>query len=519
MTHRVKIIQNGQTNDVLVENGCLISSLLENSEHHMDYPCAKKGICKKCLVHISGIISGVSTQEQSLGNLLEQGYRLACCTKILGDCIITLSNTHQTLQTADNYIAPILTQNNPLFDKFGLAVDIGTTTLSASILQNNEVLLTENIKNPQISYGADVISRIEQQLAGNTDELAKSVVSGINYLIDLLCSKLEITHSKIDASVITGNTVMLHLLTSRNCKPLSSAPFLAEYLGDETLCGNSFGLHLPKNCSVYLPPCISAFVGADITTAILASQITNQNKTNLLVDIGTNGEMALWKDGKLHCCSTAAGPAFEGVGIKHGMYGISGAIQTVECINNEINVTTINNTPAKGICGSGVVDAIATLLELEIIDETGRMEEDNIFSENTIDTDDELLFVLDNKIGITDKDVRAIQLAKSAICAGLVTLIKDSKLSFDDIDTLYIAGGFGSYLNLENAGKIGLIPKELVPKVTLLGNAALTGAQMILLNKNVIENIRTYTQNVNLLDLATSQTFMSAYMDNMFFEI
>ncbi|MFI3324791.1 MAG: ASKHA domain-containing protein [Clostridia bacterium] len=518
MNYNVTIKKGETVKNITVSQGTLISDILDDNHVHTDYPCAKKGICKKCLVHVNGEISEVSTNELSLGTLLEEGYRLACCTHILGDCTLTLEEKEQTLQTADNKITVKIDEYNPMFEKYGLAVDIGTTTLSACILHGQEVLATENIKNPQIAYGADVISRIEQQLDGKTDELADKVIGGINYLTEILTAKLNISINDIDAAVITGNTVMLYLLTSRNCKPLSAAPFKADYLGDEFVSGNFSGLTLSQKCKIYLPPCIAAFVGADITTAILASKITKQEKTNIMVDIGTNGEMALWHENKLYCCSTAAGPAFEGVGIKHGMYGVTGAIQTVSVKNGDLEISTIGDVKAKGICGSGVVDSISTMLDLEIIDDTGRMEETNDFAENFV-KDDGLTFLLSNGVGICEQDVRAIQLAKSAICAGLVTLIKDSKLSFDKIDTLHIAGGFGSYLNLINAGKIGLIPNELVPKVNLLGNAALTGAQMILLNKNNIDEVRSYSKGVNLLDLATSQTFMQEYMDNMFFDV
>ncbi|MFI3206406.1 MAG: ASKHA domain-containing protein [Clostridia bacterium] len=511
---KVIINKNGKQSFVTAETGKLISDVLDFAEHKIDYPCARKGICKKCTVKIVGDLSEISETEKDVFGE-DKNLRLACITKIMGDCEIFLENEND-IQVGS--LKEAITNYNPYHKNYGIAVDIGTTTLAVSLYKNDERIGSLSSKNPQISFGADVISRIEQQMAGKTSELSKAIRGGINEIINELSIQLNVEKNLIDKAVITGNTTMLHLLTENDCKPLSCAPFDAKYLGGEKVLASEIGIDINENAEVFLPNCFSAFVGADITTAILASGMCDKNETSLLIDIGTNGEMALVKDGKLSCCSTAAGPAFEGLGITCGMHGTSGAIDHVSFENGDFAFTTIGNTKAKGICGSGVIDSIAAMLDSEVLDETGMIDDMNEeFEERIVDNDD-IVFLISGDVGIYGKDVRAIQLAKSAIGAGAKTLVHENKITSDGVDRVYIAGGFGSFINIENAGKIGLIPNEFVPKVKVLGNAALLGAEMLLLNKDLHKFVKTLTEEFSSVDLATSAFFMDAYVENMCFD-
>jgi uncharacterized 2Fe-2S/4Fe-4S cluster protein (DUF4445 family) len=298
---------------------------------------------------------------------------------------------------------------------------------------------------------------------------------------------------------------MLHLLTNTSPEPLSHAPFAAERLFGEILSAKELGLcSLSDNASIYLPPCIAAFVGADTVCAILASGMCGSDNTSLLTDIGTNGEMALLRNGELHVCSTAAGPAFEGVGISMGMRGGVGAIDKVMLQNGMPFAHVIGNVPPVGICGSGLVDAIACLLMNETLDETGYLDDDTV--------------EISDPVVLTQQDIRMVQLAKSAICAGIRTLLHKSQITAADISVFYIAGGFGSYLDIKNAGRIGLIPNELTSKVKVIGNAALTGAAMLLLDKELSDKASAITKNVKVADLATDPFFAEEYMTGMLFE-
>lgn len=494
---------------VEVEIGSLLSDLPALEQGHLQYPCAKKGICRKCLVTVTGAVSPKTTAEQHLTG----DQRLACCTRVLGDVTVSLPELSSGLQTAERDLTA-QDATNACFINYGIAVDIGTTTIAVSLHDRNGHNWTKTQKNPQLRFGADVVSRMEQSLAGEKTALAEAVKLGINQLIDALCAEANVQDIQIDGAIITANTAMLHLLLEQDCAPISKAPFEAKFLAGSRL-EQSLGLHISPQATVLLPHCMGAFVGADIATAMLASGMLNHAQTALLVDIGTNGEMALWHRGMLHCCSTAAGPAFEGVGIRCGMHGTTGAIEHVDVVDGALQCKVIGGGQTVGICGSGVIDAIASLLCLEVLDETGRLDEDD---DRVQELDGDLFFPLDKTVGIYGKDVRAVQLAKSAICAGMRTLLHSSDVTADQLDVVYLAGGFGSFIDVKKACEIGLIPMELIDRVQVLGNAALTGAQMMLLNQDLLGRTAQMQQIAKLVDLATNPVFMDAYVDGMFFE-
>lgn len=487
----------------------LLSDILDLHTDNLHYPCGKQGFCKKCTVAVSGDISPKTDQELSLPT----GYRLACLTRVLGDCTVTLSTTVDIAKFASTYN---ITQDiNP--EICGLAVDIGTTTVAVNLIHSGS-RYSHNFKNPQTKFGADVISRIQQSMSGQQDNLANILITELNTAITKLCRDSKTDSTQLKTCVITGNTVMLHLLTKRDCTPLAKAPFTPNFYGDVTVTPAEIGLEINPQATVYLPPCFGGFVGADITTAIIASGMTHSSKTSVLVDIGTNGEMALWHNGRLTVTSTAAGPAFEGVGIHCGVYGIPGAIDHVDVnfAGDNFEISTIENKKPVGICGSGVVDCLATLLTLEALDETGRLEdEDERFDQFITEKDYDIQFNFAENVYISGKDIRTIQLAKSAICSGIITLLKDSSISYDQVDFLYIAGGFGSFINLEKAGQIGLLPPELIKKSVIIGNGALIGAEEMLLDTSYKPD---FMENFKLLDLATSKIFMNEYVNNMFFK-
>ena len=255
--------------------------------------------------------------------------------------------------------------------------------------------------------------------------------------------------------------------------------------------------------TVYLPPCMHAFVGADITCAVLSGGQTDRDAVSLLCDVGTNGELALWKDGRLLVTSTAAGPAFEGAGISCGCGSVGGAIDRAWVQDGRLAVHTIGNLPAVGVCGSGLIDAVAAGLALEAIDETGALEEADL--------------PLTDGVRLLPRDIRAVQLAKGAIAAGIETMLEEAGVQSEAIAALYIAGGFGSHLNPQSAAAIGLFPAVLAPRVRVLGNAALDGASRLLLNQDLIAKAREIARLSHHVDLGGSPRFNAHYMDCMFF--
>ena len=437
---------------------------------------------------------------------LSDGIRLACHTTVEGSCRIDFLNTEPTENKILTDANGTLSAHEPAFCRLGAAIDIGTTTLAAKLFDTEGTLLAECARmNPQSIWGADVISRIEASIRGEIQPLAQCIRQAIDEMLAELSTLANVKATDVDGVVLTGNTAMLHMLTATDVEPLSHAPFEARRLFGETTYAADMGLtSIDPHAEIYLPNCISAFVGADMVCALLATKICDSAETALLADIGTNGEMGLWHNGRLAVCSTAAGPAFEGVGISMGMSGATGAIDRVTLQNGTLCAHVIGNVAPKGICGSGLVDAICCLLESEDLDETGYLEDDPA--------------TVCAPVVLTQQDIRMVQLAKSAICAGLCTLLRDANVNAESAVALYVAGGFGSYLNMQSAGRIGLIPPTLAGKVKVSGNAALSGAAMLLLDKSCRAQAAHIAKSAGVLDLASNPVFADLYMQGMMFE-
>ncbi|MDO5445284.1 MAG: ASKHA domain-containing protein [Eubacteriales bacterium] len=472
------------------EGSMNLAKALSDAGYPLVQPCGGRGVCGKCAVEVSGCISEPDIQEQKLG------VRLACRTVLFGDAAVVLPNSGdmQQIETGGSVKTETV---DPLGSGFGVAIDIGTTTVAAKLLNlasGREISSAARI-NPQTSVASDVMGRIGAALSGELESLKKLIADALSEMLAELCAGAGIRQEEISCLVVTGNTTMLYLLTGKNPEALSHFPFEADCLfGYET---DFLGYR------TYLPACMNAFVGADITCAVLASGMTNRAETSLLCDIGTNGEIALWKDGTLYVTSTAAGPAFEGAGISCGCGSIPGAIDRVSLEDGMVTVHTIGDAPAVGLCGSGLIDTIACFLKTGGIDETGAVDED--------------FLPLSNGVVLMPKDVRSVQLAKAAIAAGIITLMENAGVQTEEISTLYIAGGFGSHLNVESAAAIGLIPEALSDRVSVIGNGALTGAEQMLLNKGMIQDGERIVQLSRHINLGGNPQFNNNYMEQMLF--
>ena len=457
----------------------LLCDVLAAGGFDVQRPCGGRGRCGKCAVEVMGQISPPNEEERRLG------IRLACQAVLLGDAEAVLpdSRAMEQIETGVDELRAAM----PMDGRIGAAVDIGTTTLAVRRydLATGECVDSEGMRNPQTAVAADVMGRIGAAMDGRLPQLRNQV-----------CGAIRSLAGSADVMVVTGNTTMLYLLTGRDPKSLSFAPFEADCLFDETIVLDS--------AQAWLPPCMNAFVGADITCAVLASGMCDRNEIALLCDVGTNGEIALWKDGALFVSSTAAGPAFEGAGISCGVSSVRGAIDRVWTEHDRVCVHTIGDAPAVGVCGSGLIDAVAAFLDTEQIDETGAMEADAL--------------PLAEGIMLTRADVRAVQLAKAAIAAGILTLMETAGVSPDEVSAVYIAGGFGSHLNVDSAARIGLIPPALAKRVKVLGNAALTGAARLLLDRREHDRAREIARRARHVALGGNPRFNERYMDQMFFE-
>jgi uncharacterized 2Fe-2S/4Fe-4S cluster protein (DUF4445 family) len=439
------------------------------------HPCGGRGVCKKCAVEARGNVSPPDELER------QGGARLSCRMRLLGDCEVTLrelSGFSKKTIPAKHMPAALL-----------MAADVGTTTLEIRLFdpQTGALVAGASALNPQVVFAADVIGRVSAALGGKGEALRL-------LLLDALREMTE-GYERIDRAVVTGNTVMLTLLTGRDPKSLAAAPFAADCLFGHT----EEILGIPA----YLPRCTGAFTGADLTCAVLASGMTERAETGLLCDIGTNGEIALWHDGRLRVTSAAAGPAFEGAGISCGMGGAPGAIDKVWTAQNALDAHVIGGGEPRGICGSGLIDAVAALLRLGIIDRNGTM--------------DGGAAAVAGDIVLTQQDIRQVQLAKAAVAAGIDTLLEAAGAAPVDIRTFFIAGGFGSRLDPRSAAAIGLFSRSLAPRAQVVGNAALGGASRLLLDERLRNTADALARASETIQLSGNPQFAEKYLRYMDF--
>ncbi|MEG6571677.1 ASKHA domain-containing protein [[Clostridium] cellulosi] len=433
----------------------------------------------------------------------------------------------------------VTTYNNTLIDvesgdttssKFGIAVDIGTTTVVSFLidLSSGKIIDKEAETNSQRRYGADVISRIDftDKNSDGTQILSNLIKNQINGMVDSMCTRSGVKRHNIYEMTVTGNTIMLHFFLGLPTKSIAVAPFTPIITEAAEFRAEEVGIKI--NGIVSVMPGIASYVGGDITAGILACGMMESNKYSLLIDLGTNGEIALGSSQGVTSCAVAAGPAFEGGNIKCGVGGVKGAIYSVDLDKPDI-CKTIGDEQACGICGSGVIDAVSELLKHDIIDHTGRFADKEEISnvdlrDRLIEDNDGRQFILAEKsqqghpIAITQKDIREVQLAKAAVAAGIQVLLKESGVSCEDIEKVYVAGGFGSYMNIESALNIGLIPSELKDKISFVGNTAGMGAVLYLLSKRYREKAETITRRAAYIELSNKPEFQNFYIENMTFE-
>ena len=487
---------NGVPRQVAV--GTRLSEVLTHASH----PCGGKGVCGKCRVRATGALSPLSAAEERHLTAFEvaDDVRLSCCTTVQGDCRVTTAAEEGMAVCVDGVesTAP----HAPAFAAYGVAVDIGTTTLAARLYATDGRLLAQAGEiNPQTAYGADVLSRVEA--AGQGSDLVTPLRNAVNGLLSRLAEMAGIRAAAVDGLVIAANTAMLCFLTDTDPTPLSHAPFVLPHAFGETRTAAQLGLSaVPADTPVYLPPCASAFIGADALCVALACDMYDEMHTVLLADMGTNGEMLLCHQGAVYACSTAAGPAFEGVGISCGMSAVAGAVDEVLSANGRLLVHTIGGVAPTGICGSGLVDAAACLLTNGEMDGNGCID-------GTV--------TLCDGVTLTQQDIRALQQAKGAVSAGLQTLLHRAAVSADGVERLCVAGGFGSRLNGQNAALIGLIPRVLATRIRPVGNGALDGAARLLLDVTARDDVVRLAQKTQVVELATDPYFADLFIKNMSF--
>lgn len=424
---------------------------------------------------------------------------------------------------------------------FGMAVDIGTTTLAGCLLNlcSGSLLATETMLNSQKKYGTDVIARIRHTMdvPEGAEQLRSSILMDLHSLCSRLCATAGLEPNTIDEWVLTGNTTMTHLLMGWPTAAIAVAPFIPVHVNRVTLPANALWPDAAHQSRVLLLPGVSAYVGADTVSAVLACGLAEAEKPSLVVDLGTNGELVLGSKAGMLACSTAAGPAFEGAGIRFGMGAVEGAIDSVSCNGTpeapELVCTILGGARAAGLCGTGLLDAIAALLQVGIIDETGRLQDAEDLPEDfpasllcrLAVAEGQTAFVLvpaeDSEHGrdivLTQRDVREFQNAKAAVSAGIETLADVAGISLSEVAAVYLAGGLGTWLNPDSAICTGLIPPALAGRVRPVGNAALAGAMQSLLCAEVRRKADTVAAAMRFVELSGRREFNDRYVEAMLF--
>ncbi len=477
---RLRLHPLGET--VEVERGSPLKDAL--FAFGVEFPCGGKGRCRGCRVKVLDHALGVHPEEAAIlsAQELADGWRLACRATAENDC---------TLEIAQWESAILVDQSEFAFTPKagqGVAVDLGTTTLVAQLLDlhNAQVLAVRTALNPQAAHGADIMSRV--QFAMHSPELTPLIRNCISGLIG------ELGGTDVREVTVVGNTVMHHLFCGLDVEPLSRVPF-------ETAHGGLQSVALDGGLHAQFLPGLGSFVGSDILAGILATRIHERSEVCALIDLGTNGEMVIGNRERLLCASTAAGPAFEGGKISSGMRAATGAISEVAIEAGRLRCGVLGGVAPRGICGSGLVDAVAAALDLDMIRPTGRLRDAAI--------------ELAPGIAVTQADVRELQLAKAAIAAGIDILARRWGTTIAGITRVYLAGAFGNYINRASARRIGLLP-FCEENVRPAGNTALLGAKLALFEND--RNFETLRSRVEHVPLGSDPEFMDQFVSSMSFD-
>ncbi len=413
-------------------------------------------------------------------------------------------------------------------ESYGLAVDIGTTTVVGYLtdLRTGKVLAVDSMMNPQVTYGEDVMSRITyaMQYEDGLEKLNQKIIDGLNKILENVCNEAGISPDEVSEMTVVGNTAMHHIFLKINPQHIALAPYVPALHRSHDVKARDLGLNITKGGYVHVLPIEAGWVGADNVAVLIATEPYNQDEMVLVIDIGTNGEIVLGNREKLVSCSAAAGPALEGAHIKHGMRAATGAIEKIRIDPEtfEPEYKTIGNAKPRGICGSGIIDAAAELYRTGIVKKNGRFNMD-LDTDRVREVDGNPEYVIawadETAIGhdivMTQKDIREIQLAKGAMCAGAHILMKE--LDVKHVDKVIVAGAFGNYIDKISALIIGLVPDVPVERIESVGNAAGVGARIALISREKREEANKIAREVDHIKLAVHPDFEKEFSMAMYF--
>ena len=562
---------------IKVQENTILLDAIRAAGLNIETPCNGMGFCGKCKVIARGHLSEPIDKEKKIINI-SKDERLSCMVKILGDVEVELIDNDKILKTINKGYSidvlvdsPVKSIKLPMINKgssdpyvdylgydfnsvelyqkigiiesnlpeeiwgvvfyeelldigerqkdiLGVAIDIGTTGISYYLidLSNGKLIKKLSSLNPQTQYGGDVLTRITYCMEDplGAIKLQELIIREINNTIQKLVGN-SYTVDDIYHIAISANTTMLHLLLGINPASLAKAPYRPTFLSVKDMKARDISVEANKGAILSIIPSASSYVGGDIVSGIMASDFHN-NKEAIFIDIGTNGELAALKDGKIISTSTAAGPALEGMNIECGCRAQKGAIEAFD-IDEEYNIvySTIGNKKAMGICGSGLIDIASALVKRNILLKSGRWNKD--LDDRIADRLVDKKFYITKNVYISQKDIRQIQLAKGAIAAGIILMLEQIGLTIDKIPKAYIAGAFGYHVNPDNIKIIGLIPRGFKGEIVFLGNTSLEGSKLALINKSCFERVHTITKDMVVLELSLRENFQDVFLNQLNF--
>ncbi len=528
-------------------------NLMESLRQHgvdVNAACGGKGTCGKCKVHVEFFsreaercLQITETEKQSLTpEEIRGGIRLACQVLVTQNMRVTLRTLKSKIQILTDGFLPDYPKDeigNP--GEYGVATDIGTTTIACCLvnLATGEICQRGSGANPQVPYGMDILTRISYEQTHPDNGvllLQQAVVSGINDIIRQMCREEGIDTESVIRISVSANCTMMHMLLGVNAESIGRAPFVPTFTESRKLRASKVGL-TPSHALVYCLPSVSSYIGADIVSGAYVCNLRNRVGNVLFIDIGTNGELVLSRDGDMNSCSCAAGPALEGMNISCGMRGEDGAIQRVFIRPNGVKLDVIGNTEPRGICGSGILSALKEFLRIGVVRRSGaflrkeRIPEGD-YRANLVKADEEgRRYVLlypgvhersfdpnrteksehsdkkSAKITVTQQDIRQLQLAKGALLSGFRVLLRNAGLEAENLDEVLVAGQFGSHLREEDLTGTGILPACLQNRIQYVGNTSLTGAVMTLLSKKARTDMEELANDIQYTELGETKDY------------
>ena len=508
-----------ENRSVTVEEGTTVLQAEIEGGLQPDAPCGGMGTCGKCKVHIL--------------NGSHPGIQKACCVKVTEDLTVDSSVREEgvaILENGESRLVPAKPMEaEGLDNRYLAAFDVGTTTVVGYLLdgESGKQIAHASMLNPQSQYGADVIMRCNYVLQNEKgkEALSHAIRTAMNQLLERLAKDASIDKKQISQVSFVGNTCMHHLFLELSPDSVVKAPYVPAMKEPVTAEAGEYGIEIHPRGRLLVLPNIGGFVGADTVGCLLATDFDHREKIALMIDIGTNGELVLGNKERMVACSTAAGPAFEGAKIHCGMRGAKGAIDHVWKENGELRYSVIGKGEAKGICGSGLMDAVALLLKEEIVESSGRFydreELETEFARKHADRLTEVegkpAFFLGGQVFLTQKDIREVQLAKGAMAAGITLMCRYLGIQKEEIQEVLVAGAFGNYMDPKSACAIGLIPQVLLKRVRPVGNAAGEGAKLAVINREEFQHAASIYEKVDFLELAAEKDFQDVFVDELEF--